>query len=453
MSDMPSKESRQLAAAKSFWTHLAEHINAAFSIRLWDGTEIPLGDSVIPGRAVSISSPGVVTSLIRRPTLDNLARHFALKHIDFHGADLYTFLADLRTKHSRRSLKGISKWKAIKSLFPFILGTAESTEVDHCYSGDELGLHREQAENKDFIQFHYDLSNEFYSLFLDPEMVYSCAYFTDWSNSLEQAQHDKLDMICRKLMLQPGETFLDIGCGWGALVCHAAKEYGVKAHGVTLSEKQLAFANDKIRSLGLEDRVTVELKDYAHLTGTYDKIASIGMVEHVGIDNMGLYMQTVNKLLPDNGLFLCHGITRPAKATQKQFRKMRPERRLLAKYIFPGGELDHLGHMLQSMEAHKFEVHDVEGWRDHYALTCKLWCQKLSQHEQQAIEMIGEERYRMWLLYLAGVSFALGDGSACIYQTIGRKRASKGVSGMPPTREHLYEPKSSHQSHVERRAA
>ncbi|HUG20177.1 MAG TPA: class I SAM-dependent methyltransferase, partial [Planctomycetaceae bacterium] len=429
---------RRTRAAHMFLQHVSEIVDLPLTVRLWDGSEFPARAGDEPGIAVSISSPGVITSLVRRPTLDNLLRHFALKHIDYHGTDFYSFLERLRLDGSRKKLKQLSKWKAVKALAPFLFGKSESTDVEHCYAGDEIGHHREQAENKDFIQFHYDLSNDFYKLFLDRDMVYSCGYFTDWSNSIEQAQRDKLDMICKKLMLQPGERFLDIGCGWGALVCHAAEHYGVKAHGITLSEEQLQLAREKIAARGLGHLVTVELKDYAYLEGQFDKIASIGMVEHVGIDNMGLYMQTVGKLLPDGGLFLCHGITRPAKKSNKAFRKMRPERRLLAKYIFPGGELDHLGHMIECMEAQKFEVHDVEGWRDHYALTCKLWCQKLSENEQQAIEMVGEERYRLWVLYLAGVSFAIQDGSACIFQTIGRKRGSKGLSGMPSTRKHLY---------------
>ena len=165
------------------------------------------------------------------------------------------------------------------------------------------------------------------------------------------------------------------------------------------------------------------------------------MVEHVGIDNMRMYMQTVARVIPDRGMFLCHGITRRAKKTQKHFRRMTPERKLLARYIFPGGELDHLGHMVEMMESSGFEVHDVEGWRDHYALTCKHWAQRLSDRRDEAIAHVGEEKFRMWQFYLAGVSLALGDGSACIFQTVGTKHKAKGHSGMPPTRAHLYEPR------------
>ena len=186
------------------------------------------------------------------------------------------------------------------------------------------------------------------------------------------------------------------------LICHAAKNYGVQAHGITLSERQLAYAQEKIRRLGLQDQVTVELKDYAYVEGTYDKVSSIGMVEHVGIDNMAGYMQKVASLMPDRGIFLNHGITRPGKMDDKAFRKMSAERKILAKYIFPGGELDHLGHMIQCMESKGFDVHDVEGWRDHYSLTCRHWCQRLEANREEAIRQVGEEKYRLWVLYLAG---------------------------------------------------
>ncbi len=168
-------------------------------------------------------------------------------------------------------------------------GTSDKDE--HGFEGDIVGKKRKSADNKDYIQFHYDLSNDFYALFLDPEMVYSCAYFTDWGNAIAQAQADKLEMICRKLRLKEGERFLDIGCGWGGLVCHAAKTYGVTAHGITLSEEQLSYAREKIARLGLQDRVTVELKDYSGVTGEFDKIASIGMYEHIGLKNIPAYMQ------------------------------------------------------------------------------------------------------------------------------------------------------------------
>ena len=196
---------------------------------------------------------------------------------------------------------------------------------DQGFDGEITGRRRKTADNKDYIQFHYDLSNDFYALFLDPEMVYSCAYYTDWDNDVAQAQRDKLEMICRKLRLKPGDRFLDIGCGWGGLICHAAKNYGVTAHGITLSEEQLAFAKEKIKRLGLEDKVTVELKDYSMMTGEFDKIASIGMYEHIGLKNIPGYMQKMQQLLSADGLFLNHAIARRAPKQGWFKRRMRPE--------------------------------------------------------------------------------------------------------------------------------
>ena len=273
--------------------------------------------------------------------------------------------------------------------------------------------------------------------------ISAAPYFRDWEGTLEQAQRDKLDMICKKLRLQLDDRFLDIGCGWSTLLIHAAQKYGVRAHGVTLSEKQLAFGREKIQRLGLEERVTLELRDYGEIDGEYDKIASIGMCEHVGIDTMPSYMRKVGSLLRDRGLFLNHAITRPGKESMKKFRKVRPERRLVQKYIFPGGELDHIGHMTQSLEASGFEVHDIEGWREHYARTTRMWCERLSANREEAERLVGAEKYRMWILYLAGVSFAFRDGSIRIFQTVATRRAARAASGMPPTREHLYtEPRS-----------
>ncbi|MEZ6043442.1 MAG: cyclopropane-fatty-acyl-phospholipid synthase family protein [Planctomycetaceae bacterium] len=434
-----AKEKRQVKQATALFEFLRGRLQSPISVRLWDGSVIPLSDRVEPGLELSIAGPGVIGTLLRRPKPDTLLRLFARGLIDYAGADLMTFIEKARVRNSRRKARGLPLALIARFAAAFILEKGENIDVEHTYDGDETGVNREQQENKDFIQFHYDVSNDFYKLFLDEQMVYSCGYFHHWEESLEKAQVNKLDMICRKLQMKPGERYLDIGCGWGALICHAAKNYGVIAHGITLSEEQLSLTLQRIREMGLEGRVTAELKDYAYVEGPFDKISSIGMVEHVGIDNMAGYMAKVSSLLPDRGMFLNHGITRPAKATDKAFRKQSPERRLLAKYIFPGGELDHLGHMTQCLESNGFDVHDVEGWRDHYSLTCRHWCQRLEANRDEAIRLIGYEKYRMWTLYLAGCVFALGDGGARIYQTVSTRHGSRGLSGMPCTRQHLYE--------------
>ena len=434
---------KQLVAAKKLIEQLALQLNSRISVRLWDGSKVPLGREVDPDLFLSISGPGVIGSMLRGPTSDNLLRHYALGHIDFHGADLHTFLEAISVRDSRKRAGKVSKSLVVRSLLPFLFEPASNSVVDNEYRGDISGRGRQQSENLDFVKFHYDVSNEFYELFLDGEMVYTCAYFTHWDNSLEHAQFDKMEMICRKLQLQPGERFLDIGFGWGGLLCHAAQQYGVKAHGITLSENQLKYTQEKVRRLGLEGQVTVEVCDYANLQGEFDKVASICMYEHVGIDNLPGFMQKVSSLLTPHGRFLLQGITRPGKESMKKFRRVNAERRLLNKHIFPGAELDHLGHMVQSMETAGFEVADVDGWRDHYIKTCKMWCQRLYAQREEAIRHVGEEKYRMWLLYLVGCSFAFKNGGARLYQVLAEKTIKRQQSGLSPTREHLYLPRSS----------
>ena len=294
-----------------------------------------------------------------------------------------------------------------------------------------------ESENKDNIQFHYDVSNEFYALILDPEMVYSCAYFADWADDLATAQRNKLDMSCRRLRLKPGEALLDIGCGWGALICHAARHYGVHAHGVTLSQKQYDYAKEKIARLNLQDRVTLELRDYTGLDGSFDKIVSVGMFEHIGIDNHPAYFQTVNRLLKPDGFYLHHAISRPAKRDDKAFRKVRPEHAAMARYIFPGGELDHLGMTIANLERYGFEIHDVEGWREHYARTCGFWHDRLLANRSGAEREVGREKCRLWVAYLAGCSIGFERGKLGVFQTLASKR-KRGPSGLPPTRADLY---------------
>jgi cyclopropane-fatty-acyl-phospholipid synthase len=430
--------SRQLEAARAVLSHIAELLDARFSVRLWDGSRVPLGRSVQPHLEVAIQGPGVIGSLLRWPTLDNLVRHYATGQIEVHGGDLIEFFEAARVERSRERLKKLRTGLLLTNAIPFLFARAEEAHAQHAFAGDQVGRAARPRSNRDYVQFHYDVGNEFYQLFLDSEMQYSCGYFTEWSNSLEQAQRDKMEMICRKLRLEPGERMLDIGCGWGGLICYAAQQYGVEAHGVTLSQAQFDFARAKIQRLGLADKVKVELRDYTTLGRKYDKIASIGMYEHVGIANYPAYFGKIYSLLRDRGILLNHGITRPAKPTKRGFRRIRPEQRLILKYIFPGGELDHIGHTCESLETSRFEVHDVEDWREHYAQTTRLWCQRLSARRDEAIELVGPERYRLWAVYLAGVSFAFLDGSARIYQVVASKHASRGRAELPPTRASLY---------------
>lgn len=288
------------------------------------------------------------------------------------------------------------------------------------------------ANDRKAIGFHYDVSNQFYRLFLGETMTYSCAYFREESDSIDEAQTNKIDLICRKLRLKQGQRLLDIGCGWGALIIHAAKKYGVRCHGVTLSKQQYDYVWKRIEEEDLAEFCTVELKDYRQLKGEnyYDKIVSVGMFEHVGIDYFRAYFQAARRLLKDKGLFLNHGITtcrtKILKSTGSKF---------MDTYIFPNAELINVGFIIQSMEENNFEILDVESLRRHYAKTLRLWAGNLKEQREKALTLVNEPIYRTWLLYMAGCAHAFETGKVNIYQILLTKR---GNNVIPMTREDIY---------------
>jgi cyclopropane-fatty-acyl-phospholipid synthase len=285
------------------------------------------------------------------------------------------------------------------------------------------------------ISFHYDVSNQFYQLWLDQKMVYSCAYFESPDDSLEQAQCNKLDHICRKLRLTPGERFLDVGCGWGALVCWAAQHYGVHAHGITISQRQYDYAKERIRATGLGDRVCVELRDYRDLEGqaVYDKVASVGMFEHVGLANLPLYNQTVNRVLRPGGLFLNHGITHEEEGWTPNVTT-----RFINRYVFPNGELDTVSNIQRGMEHAGFEIHDLEGLRPHYALTLRHWVQRLEARRDDALQYVNEETYRLWKFYLTACALTFENDGTGIYQILASRQGS-ATPAVPLTRRDIYQ--------------
>jgi len=431
------REERTLKAARRLASRIRSQVDAHFSLKLWDGSIEPLGSDVVAGLALKIGSPGVVASLLRRPSLDRLIRHYAKGRIDVEGGSIIDIAEPIAHDRAyRRKFKAIGKRALIRDLSPFLFSKADHPDSTRDFGDAAEGVDRADGDNRRFIQFHYDVGNEFYRLFLDPKMQYSCAHFPDWESTLEQAQVNKIDLICRKLRLGPGDRLLDIGCGWGGLLCHAVQNYGVEGHGVTLSEEQLAFAQAKVERLGIADRVTLHLKDYREMTGKFDKISSVGMYEHIGISNIPSYFQTVRGLLADGGLFLNHAISRGAKRKKTKF-SSRPEQRALQKYIFPGGELDDIGNTVSEMEIAGFEVQDVEALRQHYQMTTRVWCQRLYEHRAEAEALVGAETYRIWAAYLGGCSFAFQRGSARLYQTLVSK-SPKGFTSVPATRHDIY---------------
>ena len=287
------------------------------------------------------------------------------------------------------------------------------------------------------IQHHYDVGNDFYSLWLDQNRVYSCGYFAKDDDSLDVAQERKLDHICRKLNLKAGEKFLDIGCGWGGLVIWAAKNYGVQATGITLSDEQLAFSRNRIKQLGLQDKIEVRLMDYRDLSSDvqYDKIASVGMFEHVGRLNLPQYFSKIYSLLRPGGVVMNHGITTNSLDDHGLGSDIG---RFVDEYVFPGGELVHLSTVIGAMASQRIEVWDAESLRPHYAKTLWEWVKRLEEASERAQKLVGEKRYRIWKIYMAGSAHAFDRGWISIFQILGVKPFESGATTYPMTRKHIY---------------
>jgi len=265
-------------------------------------------------------------------------------------------------------------------------------------------------------------------------MVYTCAYYRRPDGDLDQAQEDKLDLVCRKLRLERGERLLDIGCGWGSLVMWAAERYGVEAYGVTLSARQAEYAQAAIRRAGLGGRARVDLMDYRDLPADlrFDKIAAVGVIEHVGIANYGSYFARVHELLAPGGLFLNHGITH-----EKEWRRS-SQTDFLERYVFPNGEMDNVSHILDVLERARFEILDVEGLRGHYARTTRQWVERLQANAARARALVTERVYRTWLTYLAASSVAFTQGSLGLYQVVASRPDPGMREAVPTTREAIY---------------
>ncbi len=308
---------------------------------------------------------------------------------------------------------------------------------------------RTRASDAAAIRRHYDVSNAFYQLWLDKEMVYSCAYFRSGADDLDTAQRQKLDHICRKLRLRPGELLLDIGAGWGGLIRWAAKRYGVKAVGVTLSEEQYLYARERIAADGLNGRVEIHLQDYRDVPGAvrFDKIVSVGMYEHVGLANLPVYFKTIARLLKPGGALLNHGIiiTDPEGRAQGP-----PGGEFINRHVFPGGELANLSRVITEFARAGLEPTDVEDLRPHYALTLSHWSKRLEARAAEAMAAAGLERYRIWRLYLPAMAYAFQRGWLSVAQVLGYKPLEAGMAPRPWTREHQYSGSGESDDGVER---
>ena len=291
-----------------------------------------------------------------------------------------------------------------------------------------------KKEDAKAIRYHYDVSNDFYKLWLDENMVYSCAYFENGDEHLRTAQIKKIDHILTKIQLKPGASLLDIGCGWGALVMRAAEKFDARCVGITLSENQYAHAREQVERAGLSDRVEIRLQDYRDVSGTFDRITSVGMFEHVGLKNLPLYFRKIRTLLNDDGFAMNHGIT---STDADSGSKSMGGGKFIDKYVFPRGELPHISLVLKTMQEAGLEALDIENLRRHYAKTCRLWAERFELAAAKIERIAGNKRFRIWRVYLAGCAYAFEHDWVSIYQVVCTK-AGRQSSQLPWSRRYIY---------------
>lgn len=378
------------------------HLNLA--LELWNGRRFALGKN--PQVTLRLSSPKALPSLLN-PSLNSLGTAYVEGLIDIDGPmDAIIQQASALSETSGQSHRSrVSR-------------TSHSRKLD--------------AES---IEHHYDVSNEFYQTWLDEQMVYSCGYFRSPDDTLEQAQINKIDHILRKICLQPGQRLLDIGCGWGALVLRAASKYGAKCLGITLSKRQCELARERVKQAGLEDRIEIRLQDYRDVKEKFDRITSVGMFEHVGLQNLGLYFRQIHDLLEDNGIVMNHGIT---SGVANSDGTPYGGGDFIDRYVFPNGELPHIGLALQEISNAGLEATDIENLRLHYARTLWQWSRRYEANLDKLREMVGEQRFRVWRVYMPGCAYAFEQNWIALHQIVACKSATPDKYPLPLTREYMY---------------
>lgn len=402
--------------------HLLKGYRGKAKVRLWDGTDVtPESDDAA---VLIFRDPAPIRELFVYGDLVRLAEAYLTGHLDVEGDmiaayDLVNFL--LHRRFTWREKLGLG-FKALRMPRKPVVGEARNVRAGR----------PARTNSRTSIAYHYDVSNEFYRLWLDQNMVYSCAYFKDSDNSLDRAQENKFDHICRKLRLESGQTLLDIGCGWGALAIWAAQNYDVQVKGITLSQQQHAHAKERVERLGLKGRVSIELMDYRDLPENvlFDRVVSVGMFEHVGIEQFPVYFGKVRRVLKPGGVFLNHGITNDKGWAET------PTTQFCNQYVFPDGELTRISHVQQAMEDAGFEVLDVEALRQHYAMTLQYWIGNLERQHKEAVRLTSEMTYRIWRLYMAGAAHFFTEGSLGLYQILAGHRYQ--TPSIPLTRADIY---------------
>lgn len=372
------------------------------------GSGLRLGDFSHPKVVIQVRKASAIPLLLS-PSLDSLGEAYVEGQIDVTGSvddilDIAHRLAEAGSKTEGRLSRMVRRF-----------------------------THTKNTDRED-IQYHYDVSNEFYQVWLDPAMVYSCAYFERGDETLSEAQTKKIDHILTKVQLQPGQRLLDIGCGWGALVMRAASQFGARCLGVTLSQRQFDLATERVRQAGLADRVEIRLQDYRDVQGQFDRITSVGMFEHVGIQHLPAYFGRIRELLTDDGWALNHGIT---STDANDGETSHGGGRFIDRYVFPHGELPHIGTVLKTLQEGGLEAIDVEGLRRHYAQTLGFWSQAFEANGEKLKAMVDEKRWRIWRVYLAGSQWAFEHDEVSLYQVLCRK-AGRQARGLPWSRRWMY---------------
>lgn len=407
--------------------------------RCWDGSELGSADAAA---VIVLRRRRALRTLVWQPDELGLARAYVSGDLDIEG-DIYAALdvPELLAKVTSNEGLRLSWRQKVQGLRTAVrlgaVGPRPPLPPEEVPS--RRGLRRASkhslSRDSESVQHHYNVSNEFYRLVLGPSLVYSCAYWLQEpaaAYGLEQAQRDKLELICRKLGLRPGMRLLDVGCGWGGLALHAANNHGVEVVGVTLSGEQAALANRRVEQEGLGDRVKVRVQDYREVRdGPYDAIASVGMSEHVGAKQLPAYCQALFSLLRPGGRLLNHAIASPPSGDEGH---VEPRSSFIDRYVFPDGELLPLGMMVDGFERAGFEVRDTQNLREHYAYTLRAWVSNLEQAWAAAADHTSEGRARVWKLYLVGSALGFERGEISVHQVLAVRPGLAGLSGMPLTR-------------------